>query len=223
MYSAVRAVVFDAVGTLIYPHPAAPLVYHQVGSRYGSKLSPTDIQTRLRWAWRQAADDRRTDETVERARWRRIVAEVFVDVADSGSLFAELWDHFAQPKHWSVYDDVQDAWQELETRHLVIAIGSNFDDRLREIASRLTPLHRAQPLLISSQLGFAKPALEFFRAAERRLGLAPHELLMVGDDPTNDYLGASQAGWHSLHLRRDQLATGPAEIMSLREIVERLR
>ena len=39
-------------------------------------------------------------------RWRAIVAEVFPAVADGEGLFAALWDHFADPRHWAAYDDV---------------------------------------------------------------------------------------------------------------------
>lgn len=43
-------------------------------------------------------------------------------------------------------------------------------------------------------LVFGKPAARFFHAAAERLGLAPHEVLMVGDDIDTDVGGAQLAG-----------------------------
>ncbi|MDA1053459.1 MAG: HAD hydrolase-like protein [Planctomycetota bacterium] len=62
------------------------------------------------------------------------------------------------------------------------------------------------------------PRLQFFRAIEAELRLQPHQLLMVGDDVTNDIDGADQAGWHSLLLNRDEPGNAVGTIHSLREM-----
>jgi 2-haloacid dehalogenase len=49
-------------------------------------------------------------------------------------------------------------------------------------------------VLISEELGFAKPDPRFFAAAVESLGLQPAELLCVGDSPTSDVAGARAAG-----------------------------
>ena len=38
-FASIRAVVFDAVGTLIHPNPPAAAVYYEVGRRHGSRLT----------------------------------------------------------------------------------------------------------------------------------------------------------------------------------------
>ncbi len=98
------------------------------------------------------------------------------------------------------------------------AIGSNFDERLLAISRELPPLNRAKQIFVSSRLGFTKPSIEFFRAIEAETQLQPHQLLMVGDDITNDVKGANEAGWHSLLLNRDASGNAGAAIRSLREI-----
>lgn len=50
--------------------------------------------------------------------------------------------------------------------------------------------------------GAAKPAPSIFHAACTRLGLAPHEVLHVGDDPHMDVLGARRAGLHAVWINR---------------------
>src|SRR5258707_6538414 len=77
----IRAVVFDAVGTVIHPNPPAPVVYAEVGRRFGSRLAVPVITRRFRDAFQEeeALDVRlgfRTSEQRERERWRRIVARV---------------------------------------------------------------------------------------------------------------------------------------------------
>jgi len=49
-------------------------------------------------------------------------------------------------------------------------------------------------VLISEELGVAKPDARFFTAASKALDLAPAQLLCVGDAPTADILGAHAAG-----------------------------
>jgi 2-haloacid dehalogenase len=49
-------------------------------------------------------------------------------------------------------------------------------------------------ILISEELGFAKPDPRFFQAAATTLGLSPALLLCVGDNPAADIAGARGAG-----------------------------
>ena len=53
--------------------------------------------------------------------------------------------------------------------------------------------------------GHAKPDAPIFHATCDRLGLAPHEVLHVGDDPLLDVAGASWAGMRTCWInRRDE-------------------
>lgn len=57
-------------------------------------------------------------------------------------------------------------------------------------------------MIISSEQGAAKPALEIFRKAE---AAAPHlcnEFLLVGDDVECDQVGAKSAGWNFYKIDR---------------------
>ena len=47
---------------------------------------------------------------------------------------------------------------------------------------------------ISMDIGYDKPDIRFFEEALRRCGLAPHEVLMIGDSMTTDIHGARAAG-----------------------------
>ena len=48
----------------------------------------------------------------------------------------------------------------------------------------------------SAAIGHRKPSTAFYREVERRVGLKPHELLLIDDSPQN-VQAASDAGWHA--------------------------
>ena len=52
-----------------------------------------------------------------------------------------------------------------------------------------------------------KPDQRAFQVVEQRTGLAPHELVSVGDSLGADVRGALNAGWAAIHLPR---TGGPA-------------
>ena len=62
----VRAVFFDAVGTLLFPNPDALVVYGELARRRGLNLSPAAIRDRFIEAYRreEAAEMSLPDESV---------------------------------------------------------------------------------------------------------------------------------------------------------------
>src|SRR5262245_12005792 len=92
----VRAVFFDAVGTLIHPDPPAAAVYATVARTLDSRLPEAEIAIRFRTAFsRQEALDQsagwQTSEERERRRWQAIVGEALDDVCDADRCFQELF------------------------------------------------------------------------------------------------------------------------------------
>jgi putative hydrolase of the HAD superfamily len=75
-------------------------------------------------------------------------------------------------------------------------------------------------IFCSSQVGFAKPSPEFFQRVQHRLGWAPAEMLLVGDDPLRDCAAARQAGWQALHLAREPADRLEGSLESLHQLVE---
>jgi putative hydrolase of the HAD superfamily len=201
----IRAVFFDAVGTLIEPAPPAAEVYLSVGRKHGSRLGLDAIGSRFLAAFR-AEDDRdrtaawRTDEQREELRWRSIVANVLDDVTDGEACFRELWGHFAQPQAWRCLDGAAEMLGELNQRGLQLGMASNFDSRLRAVVSGIDALKPVWSFVISSEIGWRKPAQGFFEHVVRTARLPPAEILFVGDDPVNDDEGARAAGLHVLLL-----------------------
>jgi putative hydrolase of the HAD superfamily len=201
----VRAVFFDAVGTLIAPDPPAPEAYAAVGRRHGSRPEVATVRERFRAAFqREEEHDRangwRTGDQREERRWRSIVAAVLDDVTDAEACFRELWDHFAHPSAWACLPGAGPVLAELARRGLTLGIASNYDRRLRSVAAGLPQLAPIQHMVISAEVGWRKPAAAFFDAVVRAAGCAPGEVLLVGDDFENDYEGALAAGLRAVML-----------------------
>lgn len=196
----IRAVVFDAVGTLLIPHPPAVDVYAAVAREQGVDIAPGLIRDRFRTAFRREEEiDRtanwRTSEAREVERWQRIVAATLVEVGDTSRCFRELFRHFASPSAWTLAPDTAEVLHAAQRDGFVLGMGSNYDSRLCDVVSgfpALAPLR--ERVVISSQVGYRKPAREFFDEVIRVVGCDPSTILFVGDDLANDCVGAAAAG-----------------------------
>lgn len=199
----IQAIVYDAVGTLIHVQPAVAAIYADVGRRFGSKLDADEIQRRFRNAF--SLQDRldehagwRTSETRERNRWRDIVAQVLDDIADIDGCFAALFETFGKPDAWRCDRDAADVLASMHRRGIRQALASNFDRRLRDVIAPMPIARYLDPLVISSEIGWRKPAAEFFAHLGDSLQVRPEAILFVGDDLGNDYDAARSAGMRAL-------------------------
>ena len=155
--AAIRAVFFDAVGTLIHPAPPAPTVYAEIGRRFGSQWTVAEIAPRFRQAFvKQELLDRanrlRTSEAREIERWKQIVAEVLPDVSEPAACFAELFAHFGRPDAWRCEPDAETTLRTLAGRGFTLGLASNYDRRLRPVAKSLLPM--LEQIVISSEVGW---------------------------------------------------------------------
>jgi putative hydrolase of the HAD superfamily len=204
---AIRYVLFDAVGTLIYPQPSVAAAYQQAAAACGIELSQNEIRARFAAAYSRVFSgsvEMATDEERERRRWRVVVADVFHEWPQHvDNLLAELWQHFSQAQHWPLFDDVATTWTTLMARGYELGIASNFDARLRKILAGHSLLAACRHMFVSTELGFAKPDQRFFREIEQRLDARPDELLIVGDDIENDVVAPRRRGWQTIALVRN--------------------
>ncbi len=111
---AIRAVFFDAVGTLIMPDPPVAEIYAEVGRRHECDLPRNLISKRFRDVFRSESQKDAilggsTSEAREFHRWRTIVESVFDRCESIDSIFNDLYAHFARPGAWRVKDGAGDA------------------------------------------------------------------------------------------------------------------
>jgi putative hydrolase of the HAD superfamily len=201
----IKAIVYDAVGTLIHVQPAVASIYATFGRQFGSRVAADDIHARFLAAFAQqdrldAEAGWRTSEDRERQRWRDIVAQVLDDIADPVGCFETLFAAFGQSALWTCDPDAVEVLTTLGGRGYRQTLASNFDRRLRSVVEPMPIRPFLNQLVISSEIGWRKPAAEFFSHVVELLQLPAEAILFVGDDRTNDFDAARSAGMQSFLL-----------------------
>jgi putative hydrolase of the HAD superfamily len=208
----IKAVFFDAGGTLLAPDPSFHEIYGRVLGPLGVKAGPEDLRRAAMATWGEfdLAIGRGTDRYShfpggEREYWKRFVRRTLerLGEAERAEAAAEaLQSAFSDPKVWAVFPEVARTMRSLRERGLKLGVISNWDSRLRGIldAHALSP--QFDTIVVSCEVGVEKPGAEIFAHALRAVGLAPGEALHVGDDHVSDYEGSRAAGMMGVLLVR---------------------
>ena len=210
-----RAVLFDAAGTLIRPREAVGRSYARAAARCGLRIEPRRLEVAFRGALRRAPPmvfpglPPEQIPNAERGWWRDRVGEVLragdpsATPAAIDACFAELFEYYAEAVAWRVVAGARGALSGLRDAGLRLAVASNFDHRLRGLLCGLDLAPYFEFTLLPGELGVAKPDPRFLRAALARLRLCPAEVLYVGDDPERDTAPARRLGLRSWQIRAD--------------------
>ena len=198
----IKAILFDAAGTLFYLKKTVGDHYAYVGREVGLELDAQKLESSFHTAWQQmprrpAIDGPRKND--DKDWWRELVSRVFDQVApslsklDRDNFFEVAYEHFAEAGVWELYPEVPEVLAQLRSR-FQLAVISNFDGRLRLILQNLGISKYFDHVFISSELGADKPDPEIFRRAVKVMHLNANEVLHVGDDPERDWKAAKEAG-----------------------------
>lgn len=225
---AIRAITFDAAGTLI--RIAAPVgeTYARVAADFGASLSPATLDDAFRtvfpampaMAFPRLAGPALAD--AERAWWRELVARVVRHAGgmrDFDRFFDKLFVHYASGDAWRAYPEVHRVLESARSRGLAIAVVSNFDSRLPAILRDLGMEALVDAVIYSTACGAAKPDERIFRTALDALGVTPAAALHVGDSLDADYHGALGAGMAAVLLHR-RGRPSESSIRTLRDLGE---
>jgi putative hydrolase of the HAD superfamily len=206
----IKAIFFDAVGTLFRLTKTVGDHYAYVGSEVGLDLDGHNLERAFHCAWNQMPQRAAIDgprENDDKNWWRELVDHVLEQVApslgefDRDNFFEIAYEHFAEAGVWERYPEVPGVLKKLQSGfHL--AIVSNFDGRLRFILEHLGISKFFGQVFISSELGADKPDPEIYRRAVSLMNLYPNEVLHVGDDPKRDWEAATAAGLSIFRLDR---------------------
>ncbi|MBF6569771.1 MAG: HAD-IA family hydrolase [Candidatus Binataceae bacterium] len=210
-----RAVFFDAAGTLFMPRAPVAATYAAIARKYAVEVDERELRDGFMRAFHGApplafGPDLPAAELRVRERewWREVVRNTFAGAGrfnDFDSYFDELFGYFADPSHWCAFAQTRKVLDELQSRGLILAVVSNFDHRLLRILEGIDLLRYFSSVTISSEAGHAKPSPEIFRIAMRRHALEPEQTIHVGDSEPLDIAGARAAGLRAVLIehRRD--------------------
>lgn len=189
-----KALLVDAVGTLVIPSQPMAQIYRQIGEKYGVEYSEEEILNRYRRAYEQPWGRSRLRYVNDgRPFWQYIVSSS-TGCSDS-QYFEELYNYYTTDKAWHLCDpNAEKVFMALRDAGVKIAVVSNFDTRLRPLLRALNRDHWFDAVAVSAEVAAEKPNPTIFLRACELLDVKPEDAVHVGDDRRNDIWGARDAG-----------------------------
>lgn len=221
----VRAVLFDAAGTLIETREAVGETYTRMAREYGVDLPAPRVDDAFRRIFQQTAPrelvagDAAETDRLERAWWRAVVQATFlaadstVRFSDFDGFFDSLYRAFAGPEVWRRRPGARTALRELRARGVATGVVSNFDRRLPGLLAGLELLPLLDTVVLPSDAGAMKPDPRIFTLALERLAVPAAHSVFVGDQAVPDIEGARAAGLRAVDV---------ASLATLCELPDRL-
>lgn len=216
----IRAVFFDAAGTLFEPREPIGRTYSRLARDFGLDAPEDAVAASFRRAFGAApglafGPGFRGDELrrLEREWWRRRVSETFDPIgkfSDFEAYFDALFSYFANPVHWVADLEAAPTLQRLKSDGLKLGVISNFDHRLYRILDGLDLTRHFDSITISSEAGYAKPGREVYDAALARAGVAAHDAMHVGDSEHLDLAPAAALGMAAVLIDRENAQVAPS-------------
>jgi putative hydrolase of the HAD superfamily len=227
---AIKAIFFDAAGTLIKPARRVGESYAALAGKYGIRVAPAEVSARFRVCFEGAsplAFPGATPDAIsglEQNWWKHLVTEVFAPFGpfkEFDAFFDELFAYFARPDSWELFPESIETLQALRERGLKRAVISNFDSRLLNILDGLGAASWFDAIFVSSAVGYAKPDRRIFEFALEAQQLAAPAALHIGDSVTNDVGGAANAGVKGILVDRkpSRDADATPRVANLKEIL----
>jgi putative hydrolase of the HAD superfamily len=195
-----RAVLFDALGTLVELAQPAPSLRHELARGLGVEVSLTDAQRAIEAEiayYRAHLDEGRDRASL--ARLRRACGEALRAALPSsaalrraspeavtGALLASL--------RFRAFEDVRPALEGLRLWGIRVVVVSNWDVSLHDVLARLELAPLLDGVLTSAEAGARKPAREIFEQALGLAGVDAGDAVHVGDSVAEDVEGARAAG-----------------------------
>jgi len=228
----IRGVVFDLDGTLLdhdgaeyealsklYPtlpigegafrrwldFPAFAVAWHEAAERGWQRYVEGELSFEEQRAWRVQQVMALQDGTgvAERPLTEQEVSAIF----DS---YLTLYEN-----SWTLYPDVIPCLEALAAYPLGM-ITNGDSDQQRQKLDQTGIAGYFKSVVVSGDVGVAKPGRQIFERSAEDMGLLPDELLFIGDNPENDVLGALRAGWHAIWLNR----TGSEQEVAARTVAQ---
>ena len=202
--SDVRAVLLDALGTLVELQPPVPRLrrlLRESGIEVSEEQAAAGFMAEIAYYLDHHLDGS-DPERLERLRDR------CADELRRGLGVPEL-DHATARRamlgslQFEPYPDVLPALRELRDRGVTLVIASNWDCSLPEWLRPAGILELVDGVVNSAEVGAAKPAPRVFQRALAVAGVEPGEALHVGDKVDNDIKGAAAAGVRGVLLQRE--------------------
>lgn len=201
-----RAVLFDFGDTLARLAGATGDLVIRAAGRLDGRLHPAAASQ----LWETVLARQSTLEELAKGRdlsaarhrevWTQLYRDAGADQLMTG-LSDAIYDLTVHPGSWELFPDALPVLEALTRRGIPIGIVSDCGFDLRPTLEQLGVSRLVDTAVISGELGICKPSVQVFHTACQQLGVNPHHVLMVGDNPMTDG-GAVDAGLTVLLLPR---------------------
>ena len=197
----VRAVLFD-FGNTLFAHAPLSATIRAEAAALNREVTPAWAQSlaeRINTAAHtptELAHPRDLDSSVWVARWPLLYGLADNDVPGLG---AALYRSMHAAGEWFPYAGTVNTLTTLQRAGVPVGIVSNTGWDVRAVFVHHGLDRGVRSFVLSCEVGVVKPNPHIFELACERLGSAPSETLMVGDDPVAD-AGAVRAGLTTLLL-----------------------
>jgi putative hydrolase of the HAD superfamily len=197
------AVLLDALGTLIELETPWPHLVDELAARgvvVGEDAAREAMLAEMAY-YRAHHDEASTRPALKDL--RRRCAGVIQDRLRTSLPPAEVEDALLAAVRFRAYPEVPAVLERLRAAGARLAVVSNWDVSLHDVLERTGLRALVDAVVISAELGAAKPDPAIFRAALERLGATAGEALHVGDSMEHDIAGAQAAGLDAVLVARD--------------------
>ena len=190
-----RAVLLDALGTLLtFPDPS-PFLRRLVAERHGVEVSRERARAAIgaEMAFYRANHDMASDAgRLQELRLR--CAEILRDALELDVPPADLVATLLDSLRFEAFAEVAEVLDELRRRGHRLAVVSNWDFSLHEVLERIGLGGRFDVVVTSAELGVAKPDPAIFSHALAAVGADAGDAIHAGDSLSEDVAGARSAG-----------------------------
>jgi putative hydrolase of the HAD superfamily len=202
-----RAVLLDALGTLVELQPPAPFLVAEISRRWQVEILVAEAEAAFaaEIGYYRAHQLEGRDEA-SLAELRRRCAEVLHGALPAAARRQvdpdELLPAMLASLRFRVYPDVPAWLAVLRAAGLKLAVVSNWDVSLGEVLQRVGIAELLDCVVTSAAVGAAKPDPAVFERALACLGVQPQEAIHLGDSPDLDLPGAAAAGIEAVLISR---------------------
>jgi putative hydrolase of the HAD superfamily len=216
----VKAVLLDALGTLVELQPPAPRLQRllaQSGFEVTEERAAAGFAAEIAYYLDhhlEGSDRERLERLRDRCaeEMRRALELPELDHATARRMMLEALE-------FRPYPDVLPALGELRERGLTLVVASNWDCSLSDWLEPSGITDLVDGVVTSAEVGAPKPHPRVFERALAIAGVVPSEALHVGDKVDNDVDGAAAAGVRAVLLQREgEPPPGVEAIRLLREL-----
>jgi putative hydrolase of the HAD superfamily len=210
-----NAVLFDALGTLVELEPPWPHLTRLLRQRHGIDVEEDRAReamlAEMAYYRRHHMDGRDAASLAElRSRCAAVLRDQLPELA--GIDGERTTDLLLDSLRFTPHQDAAPTLAALRQIGLRSAIVSNWDCSLPQVLGAVGLSAAVDAVVVSAEVGAAKPDAEIFGVALERVHSSPEQALFVGDSLETDVAGARAAGLRALLIDRSgSLEAGEVE------------